>query len=88
MRNNLGAFGATSLGLPVVVAGALSLVAIVTSGDTKTCLTTFVAEENAWLFVLGPGAPPLALPWAFCSNCYTLLACEMFVNILWFLWIL
>jgi fructose-1,6-bisphosphatase/inositol monophosphatase family enzyme len=81
---NLRAFGATSLGLPVVVAGALSLVSIVTRWDTKACLAALIAEEQARLFVLSLGAPPLALPRAFCSN-FDALAYELFWNGFWLL---
>jgi len=56
--NNLGAFGASFLGLPVVVAGADSFVAIETWGHTQALCTTLVAEEQAWLLVLSFRAPP------------------------------
>ena len=50
---NLRALGATSLGLPVVVARAELFVAIGTWWDTQAFGTAFIAEEQAWLLVLG-----------------------------------
>lgn len=52
MNINLRAFGSSTLGLPVVVAGTETLVAIVAWRNTQTLCTTFIAEEQAWLLVL------------------------------------
>jgi hypothetical protein len=77
LKISLGAFGAATLGFPVVVAGALSLVSIETRWNTKACLAALIAEEQARLLVLSLGAPPLALPGAFCSN-FDALAYKLF----------
>lgn len=50
------AFGATLLGLPVVVAGADLLVPIRAGGHAQTLCAAFLAEEHARLLERGLGA--------------------------------
>lgn len=52
MGNHSRAFGSSTLGLPVVVAGAHRLVPIVARRDTQTLGTAFLAEEHAGLVIL------------------------------------
>jgi hypothetical protein len=54
--------------LPVVVAGAGVLVAVVAGRDAEALGATLVAEEEARLPVVSPRAPPVALPGALCIH--------------------
>ncbi|KAL0908493.1 hypothetical protein M5K25_022990 [Dendrobium thyrsiflorum] len=60
-----GAFWATPLGLPVVVAGTDPLVAIISWGHTEALAAALVAKEEAWFLVLGLRASPVTLRGAF-----------------------
>jgi len=62
------AFGTSSLGLPVVVAGAGVLVAVGARRHAQALGAALVAEEEARLLVVRLGASPLALPAALCNN--------------------
>ena len=57
---------AAALGLPVVVAGALALVAVVPRRHAQAGAAALVAEEEARLLVLRVPAPPRALRRALC----------------------
>jgi len=57
----LRALGASSLGLPVVVARAHCFVPIIPWGHTQALPTTLLTEKHAGLVVLGPATPPCAL---------------------------
>ena len=63
----LRAFGAAFLGLQVVVARALFLVAVCTRWDTQALLAAIVAEEKAWLLVCCSRAPVVTFVWTFCT---------------------
>ena len=65
---HLGALGPSFLGLPVVVAGALALVAEVARRHAQARVAALVAEEEARLLVLRVGAPPGALRRALCNT--------------------
>ena len=56
-KGSLRAFGASSLGLPVIVTGAALLVAISPRRHTQTLITTLVAEEETRLLVRRLRAP-------------------------------
>ena len=62
------ALWAAALGLPVVVAGALALVAVVARRHAQARVAALVAEEEARLLVLRVGAPPGALRRALCKT--------------------
>ena len=62
------ALWAPALGLPVVVAGALALVAEVARRHAQARVAALVAEEEARLLVLRVGAPPGALRRALCKT--------------------
>lgn len=62
------ALGASLLGLPVVVAGTDSLVAIITWWHAQALLAAFLAEKHARVVVLRPAASPRALWQTFCSS--------------------
>lgn len=61
------ALGAAALGLPVVVAGALALVAVEARRHAEAGVAALVAEEEARLLVLRLAAPVRALRRALCS---------------------
>lgn len=65
----LRALGASLLGLPVVVAGALVLVAVEARRHAQAGVAALVAEEEARLPVLGVAAPVLAHRLALCNSC-------------------
>lgn len=54
MLINSGALGASSLGLPIIVARTSLLVAIGARGHTQTLCAAFLTEEHAW-FLVGCG---------------------------------
>jgi hypothetical protein len=60
-----------ALGLPVVVAGALALVAVVARRHAQARVAALVAEEEARLLVLRVGAPTGALRRALCKLKHT-----------------
>lgn len=62
------AFGSSSLGLPVIVAGANLLVSIGSRRHTQAFSTTLLAEEHAWLLVRRLRAPTRAPPSALCAQ--------------------
>jgi len=65
---SLGALGAPSLGLPVVVARAELLISIGAGGHAQARRTAFLAKEQAWLLVLRRRAPSRASTRTFCTQ--------------------
>jgi hypothetical protein len=63
----LRAFGAALLGLHVVVARALFLVAVCAGRDAQALVAAVVAEEKAWLLVRCSRAPVVTFLWTFCT---------------------
>lgn len=66
-QKDSGAFGASSLCLPVVVAWANLLVGIGPRGNTPALETTLLTEEHAWLLICSLRAPKLTSTRALCK---------------------
>ena len=66
--NNLRAFGASSLGLPVVVAWAILFVSICARRHTQALGTALLTEKHAWLLVCCSRASGSASWTTFCVS--------------------
>lgn len=65
---NLWALGPSVLGLPVIVAGADTLISIEPRRHAQALFAALIAKEEARLLVLRSSASPRALLWAFCPS--------------------